>query len=162
MVHQLRAYSSSLKLLCRKNRHYKKIPDQQTFTQPCSVLTMDFPLILLTNRYPAQKTISSHPRCFAGSLYHMEYICPSTVSIVKFSHPLCSILGMEPKKAQARHVLNHTGDRYLPLQGQAVTPPSIHSTTGILEDIKTFMNQRYDSLKCFTLILCRSYLSIVP
>lgn len=40
-------------------------------------------------------------RCFAKSLnpnlYHMEYICLSTVSVMEFYRQLCSVLGVEPR-----------------------------------------------------------------
>ena len=40
-------------------------------------------------------------RCFAKSLnpnlYPMEYICLSTVSVMKFYRQLCSVLGVEPR-----------------------------------------------------------------
>ena len=50
-------------------------------------------------------------RCFAKSLnpnlYHMEYICLSTVSVMEFYRQLCSVLGVEPrggKPGPGRHL----------------------------------------------------------
>ena len=69
-------------------------------------------------------------RCFAKglnpNLYHMEYICLSTVSVMEFYRQFCSALGVSDKGGKP----------------------------GIFKDIKMLMNYGYDSVNCFTLILC--------
>lgn len=102
-------------------------------------------------------------RCFAKglnpSLGSMEYICLSTVGIREFYHMLCTALGIEPsgsKPAMFRAVqgqayyLYHEKRRPLCLaidECQYLSP-------SILDDLKLIMNHGYDSLNCFTLILC--------
>ncbi len=102
-------------------------------------------------------------RCFAKSLnpnlYHMEYICLSTVSVMEFYRQLCSVLGVEPKggkpgmfRAVQEQILYLYRDKKQPLI--LAVDEAQYLSTGILEDIKMLMNYGYDSLNCFTLILC--------
>ena len=102
-------------------------------------------------------------RCFAKSLnpnlYHMEYICLSTVSVMEFYRQLCSVLGVEPRggkpgmfRAIQEQILYLYQDKKQPLL--LAVDEAQYLSTGILEDIKMLMNYGYDSLNCFTLILC--------
>lgn len=102
-------------------------------------------------------------RCFAKSLnpnlYHMEYICLSTVSVMEFYRQLCFVLGVEPKgakpgmfRAVQEQILYLYRDKKQPLL--LAVDEAQYLSTGILEDIKMLMNYGYDSLNCFTLILC--------
>ena len=102
-------------------------------------------------------------RCFAKglnqNLNRMEYLCLSTVGIREFYHMLCGVLGIEPcgsKPVMFRAVqeqvyyLYHEKRRPLCLavdECQYLSP-------SILNDLKLIMNHGYDSLNCFTLILC--------
>lgn len=102
-------------------------------------------------------------RCFAKNLnpnlYHMEYICLSTVSVMEFYRQLCSVLGLEPRggkpgmfRAVQEQILYLYKDKKQPLL--LAVDEAQYLSTGILEDIKMLMNYGYDSLNCFTLILC--------
>ncbi|KAI4445401.1 hypothetical protein C823_007908 [Eubacterium plexicaudatum ASF492] len=67
--------------------------------------------------------------------------------------------GARAKGRQAWDVPRRTGADPLPLQGQEAAlllavDEAQYLSTGILEDIKMLMNYGYDSLNCFTLILC--------
>ncbi len=102
-------------------------------------------------------------RCFARSmnqdLGHMEYICLSTVGIREFYCLLCSVLGVEPAGSSPQmfrtvqeqvYYLCHEKKRPLCLaidECQYLSP-------AILNDLKLIMNHGYDSLNCFSLILC--------
>ncbi len=102
-------------------------------------------------------------RCLAKSmnqnLGHMEYICLSTVGIREFYYLLCSVLGVEPGGSKPRmfkavqeqvYYLCHDKKRPLCL---AIDECQYLSPT-ILNDLKLIMNHGYDSLNCFSLILC--------
>ena len=102
-------------------------------------------------------------RCFSKSLnpnlYHMEYICLSTVSVMEFYRQLCSVLGVEPRggkpgmfRAVQEQILYLYKEKKQPLL--LAVDEAQYLSTGILEDIKMLMNYGYDSLNCFTLILC--------
>ncbi len=102
-------------------------------------------------------------RCFASelnnNLYHMEYICLSTVSVSEFYKQFCSVLGVSDKggktvmfKAIQEQILYLYKDKRQPLL-LAVDEAQFLST-GIFNDIRMLMNYGYDSLNCFTLILC--------
>lgn len=102
-------------------------------------------------------------RCFASglnpNLFHMEYICLSTVGVSDFYKQLCSVLGISPrggKTAMFRGIQEQLyylyKEKRQPLilavdEAQELSP-------GILNDLKMLLNFRYDSLNCFTLILC--------
>ena len=108
-------------------------------------------------------------RCFASnlnpSLYHMEYMPLSTVTVAEFYKELCTILGVSDKGGKP--------GRFRSIQEQifyiyhAKRQPLLLAideaqflSTSILNDIKMLMNQKYDSVNCFTLILCgESYLN---
>ena len=102
-------------------------------------------------------------RCFAKglnpNLYHMEYICLSTVSVMEFYRQLCSVLGVEPRGGKPG-MFRTIQEQILYLYREKKQPLLLaideaqYLSTGILEDIKMLMNYGYDSLNCFTLILC--------
>lgn len=108
-------------------------------------------------------------RCFTKALnpnlYHMEYICLSTVSVMEFYRQLCGVLGLEAKggkpgmfdaiQAQIFHLYK---DKRQPLL--LAVDEAQYLSTAILNDIKMLMNFSCDSVNCFTLILCgESYLN---
>ena len=108
-------------------------------------------------------------RCFAKSLnpslYHMEYIPLSTITVAEFYKELCSILGVSDKggkpgrfRAIQEQIYYLYHEKRQPLL-RAIDEAQYLSTS-ILNDIKMLMNQKYDSVNCFTLILCgESYLN---
>ncbi|MCD8013555.1 MAG: AAA family ATPase [Lachnospiraceae bacterium] len=102
-------------------------------------------------------------RCFAKNLNpnlcHMEYICLSTVSVAEFYKQFCEILGVESKggkpgmfKAIQEQVWYLYKEKRQPLL--LAVDEAQYLSTGILNDIKMLMNYGYDSVNCFTLILC--------
>lgn len=102
-------------------------------------------------------------RCFANSLnpnlYHMEYICLSTISVAEFYKQFCAILGVSDKggkpgmfKAIQEQVYYLYKEKRQPLL--LAIDEAQYLSTGILNDIKMLMNYGYDSVNCFTLILC--------
>lgn len=102
-------------------------------------------------------------RCFAASLnpnlYHMAYICLSTVGVREFYKQFCSILGVSASggkpalfKAIQEQVWYLYKEKRQPLI--LAIDEAQELSTGILRDLKMLMNFRYDSLNCFTLILC--------
>lgn len=102
-------------------------------------------------------------RCFAESLnpnlYHMEYICLSTVSVMEFYRQFCAVLGVSDKggkpgmfKAIQEQVWYLYKEKRQPLL--LAVDEAQYLSTGILNDIKMLMNYGYDSVNCFTLILC--------
>lgn len=102
-------------------------------------------------------------RCFSQSLnpnlYHMEYICLSTVSVMEFYRQFCSVLGVSDKggkpgmfKAIQEQVWYLYKEKRQPLL--LAIDEAQYLSTGILDDIKMLMNHGYDSVNCFTLILC--------
>lgn len=102
-------------------------------------------------------------RCFAASLnpslFHMEYICLSTVSVSEFYKQLCAVLGVSDKggKTGMFHSIKEQ-IHYLYKEKRQPLLLAIDEAqflnTGILNDIKMLMNYDYDSVNCFTLILC--------
>ena len=108
-------------------------------------------------------------RCFSESLnpnqYRMEYLCLSTISVAEFYKEFCHILGVSDRggkstmfkaiKEQIRYLYK---DKRQPLI--LAIDEAQYLNTGILNDLKMLMNDRCDSLNCFTLILCgESYLN---
>lgn len=102
-------------------------------------------------------------RCFARSLnpnlYHMEYICLSTISVMEFYRQFCSVLGVSGKggkpgmfKAIREQIWYLYKEKHQPLL--LAVDEAQYLSTGILDDIKMLMNYGYDSINCFTLILC--------
>lgn len=102
-------------------------------------------------------------RCFSKSLnpnlYHMEYLCLSTVSVMEFYRQLCAVLGVEGKggkpgmfRAIQEQIVYLYQEKKQPLL--LAVDEAQYLSTGILEDIKMLMNYGYDSVNCFTLVLC--------
>lgn len=102
-------------------------------------------------------------RCFAKELnpnqYHMEYICLSTISVAEFYKQFCAILGVSDRGGKTC-MFNAIKDQITYLYRDKRQPLLLaideaqYLSTGILNDLKMLMNFGYDSLNCFTLILC--------
>ena len=101
-------------------------------------------------------------RCFASSLnpsmYHMEYMCLSTISVADFYKQFCAILGLSDKggkpamfKAIREQITYLYKEKRQPLL--LAIDEAQYLNTGILNDIKMLMNYGYDSVNYFTLIL---------
>lgn len=102
-------------------------------------------------------------RCFAEelnpNLYHMEYICLSTVSVAEFYKLFCDALGVSKKggkPAMFRSIQEEVYYRYKEKKQPLIlaVDEAQYLSQPILNDIKMLMNHGYDSLNCFTLILC--------
>lgn len=102
-------------------------------------------------------------RCFAASLnpslYHMAYLCLSTISVADFYKQLCAILGVSDKggktgmfQAIQQQITYLYKEKRQPLL--LAIDEAQYLNTGILNDIKMLMNYGYDSVNYFTLILC--------
>ncbi|MBQ8945923.1 MAG: AAA family ATPase [Lachnospiraceae bacterium] len=102
-------------------------------------------------------------KCFASTLnpnlYHMEYVCLSTISVADFYKQLCLILGVKDRggktvmfKAIQEQIYYLYHEKRQPLL--LAIDEAQYLSTGILNDIKMLMNYGYDSVNCFTLILC--------
>ena len=102
-------------------------------------------------------------RCFAAglnpNLYHMEYLCLSTVGVTDFYKQLCDILGVAQTggkparfKAIQEQIYYLYKEKHQPFI--LAIDEAQELSTGILNDLKMIMNFRYDSLNCFSLILC--------
>lgn len=102
-------------------------------------------------------------RCFAASLnpslFHMEYLCLSTISVADFYKQLCFILGV-PEKGGKTRIFKAIQEQITYLYKEKRQPLLLaideaqYLNTGILNDIKMLMNYGYDSVNYFTLILC--------
>lgn len=102
-------------------------------------------------------------RCFAKNmnqnLGRMEYICLSTVGIREFYHLLCSVLGLEPSGSKPA-MFNAVQEQIYYLYHEKKRPLCLaidecqYLSPAVLNDLKLIMNHGYDSLNCFTLILC--------
>ena len=108
-------------------------------------------------------------RCFAKSLNpntcSMSYLCLSTVSVSDFYKQFCLTLGVSDKGGKAK-MFNLIKDQIYYLYKEKKQPLLIavdeaqYLDTSILNDIKMLMNYSYDSLNCFTMILCgESYMN---
>lgn len=108
-------------------------------------------------------------RCFAASLnpslYHMEYLCLSTISVADFYKQLCAILGVSDKggktgmfQAIQEQITYLYKEKRQPLL--LAIDEAQYLNTGILNDIKMLMNYGYDSVNYFTLILCGNPISM--
>ena len=103
-------------------------------------------------------------RCFASSLnpslYHMEYLCLSTISVADFYKQLCSIILGVPDRGGKTTMFRAIQEQIAYLYKEKHQPLLLaideaqYLNTGILNDIKMLMNYGYDSVNCFTLILC--------
>ena len=108
-------------------------------------------------------------RCFKKNLnpnlYHMDYIPLSTITVSEFYKELCTRLGVSDKggkpgrfRAIQEQIYYFYHEKRQPLI--LVIDEAQFLSTSILNDIKMLMNQKYDSVNCFTLILCgESYLN---
>ena len=93
------------------------------------------------------------------NLYTSGYICLATVSIGEFYRQLCDLLGVPAKggkprmfKAIQEQIWYLYKEKGAPLI--LVIDEAQYLNTAILNDLKMLMNYEYDSLNCFTLILC--------
>lgn len=101
-------------------------------------------------------------RCFVASLnpslFHMEYLCLSTISVADFYKQLCFILGV-PEKGGKTGIFKAIQEQITYLYKEKRQPLLLaideaqYLNTGILNDIKMLMNYGYDSVNYFTLIL---------
>lgn len=101
-------------------------------------------------------------RCFARhlnpNLHQMAYICLSTVSVTEFYSQFCSVLGVEPSQRKSTMFKNIQERMYTMYKDKRrplilALDESHELGARILKDMKMIMNQNYDSLDCFTLIL---------
>lgn len=102
-------------------------------------------------------------RCFAAglnpNLYHMEYICLSSIGVTEFYKQFCDILGL-PQRGGKPTLFKAIQEQIYYLYKEKRQPLILaideaqELSTGILNDLKVLMNFHYDSLNCFTLILC--------
>ncbi len=101
-------------------------------------------------------------RCFADTLNQniaeLSYICLSTVSVNEFYRQFCRELGLEPasRKADMFKAIQERV-RYLLKEKRKTILIAIdecqYLDTKIFRDLKMLMNQDYDSMDCFALIL---------
>lgn len=102
-------------------------------------------------------------RCFAASLsknlYQMEYFCLSTISVTEFYRQLCTCLGIDAGSGKTA-MFKALQERIYYLYKEKRRPLIIaideaqYLGSAVLKDLKMVMNYGYDSLNCFTLILC--------
>jgi len=101
-------------------------------------------------------------RCFAESLNpnlcQMSYTCLSTISVTEFYRQLCMQLGLEPCgrktemfKAIQDRVRNLIKEKHKTII--VAIDECQYLSTEILRDLKLLMNQDYDSIDCFALIM---------
>ncbi len=102
-------------------------------------------------------------RCFSKdlnpNLYRMEYICLSTISVSDFYKQCCSILGVSDRGGKTkmfREIQEQIYSIYHDKHQSFILAidEAQYLSQGILNDIKMLMNYGYDSVNCFTLILC--------
>ena len=86
-------------------------------------------------------------------------ICLSTVSVMEFYRQFCAALGVSDKggkpgmfKAIQEQIWYLYKEKRQPLL--LAVDEAQYLSTGILNDIKMLMNYGYDSVNCFTLVLC--------
>ncbi len=101
-------------------------------------------------------------RCFADglnpNLCQMSYTCLSTISVTEFYRHLCMQLGLEPcgRKTEMFRVIQDRV-RYLIKEKHKTILIAVdecqYLSTAILRDFKLLMNQDYDSMDCFALIM---------
>ncbi len=102
-------------------------------------------------------------RCFAKELnpglYHMCYLCLSTVSVMEFYRQFCDVLGV-PGKGGKTGMFRAIQEQVFYLYKEKRRPfllaidEAQYLDTAILHDLKMLMNHGYDSLNCFSVILC--------
>ena len=101
-------------------------------------------------------------RCFAKNLnpnlFQMAYICLSTVSVTEFYAQFCGALRVDASQRKAT-MLKNIQQSIFAMYKEKRRPlilalDEAHELDSrILKDIKMIMNQEYDSLDCFTIIL---------
>lgn len=101
-------------------------------------------------------------RCFAASLnpslFHMEYLCLSTISVADFYKQLCFILGV-PEKGGKTRIFKAIQKQITYLYKEKRQPLLLaideaqYLNTGILNDIMMLMNYGYDSVNYFNVLL---------
>ena len=94
-------------------------------------------------------------RCFAASLnpslFHMEYLCLSTISVADFYKQLCFILGV-PEKGGKTGMFKAIQEQITYLYKEKRQPLLLaideaqYLNTGILNDIKMLMNSGCDNV----------------
>lgn len=102
-------------------------------------------------------------RCFAASLNtnlcQMEYFCLSTISVTEFSRQFCTCLGVDTGGGKTA-MFKGLQERIYYLYKEKRKPLIVaideaqYLSSAVLKDVKMILNQGYDSLNCFTLILC--------
>lgn len=102
-------------------------------------------------------------RCFAKNLnpnlYHVEYLCLSTISVSEFYKQLCFTFGLDATGGKAT-MFKAIQERIYYLYKEKKRPfilaidEAQYLSSSILKDLKMIMNHGYDALNCFTLILC--------
>lgn len=101
-------------------------------------------------------------RCFSDSLnpnlYQMSYSCLSTISVSEFYRQICTQLGLEQcsrKTSMFKSIQDRV--RYLIKEKRKTVIIAVdecqYLSTEILRDLKLLMNQDYDSMDCFALIM---------
>ena len=108
-------------------------------------------------------------RCFTHSLnpnlYKVVYLCLSTISVGEFYKQFCSALGLPEKGGKTgmfKAIQDYTYMMYKEKRSPliVIVDEAQYLGTGILSDLKMLMNHNFDSLNCFSLILCgESYLN---
>jgi type II secretory pathway predicted ATPase ExeA len=101
-------------------------------------------------------------RCFAEdlnpNLCQMSYTCLSTISVTEFYRQLCTQLGLE-QSGRKTGMFKSIQDRvhYLIKDKHKTIIIAIdecqYLNTEILRDFKLIMNQEYDSMDCFALVM---------
>lgn len=102
-------------------------------------------------------------RCFSASLsrnlYQMEYFCLSTISVTEFYRQLCTCLGIDTGGGKTA-MFKGLQERIYYLYKEKRKPLIVavdeaqYLGSAVLKDLKMILNYGYDSLNCFTLILC--------
>ena len=115
--------------------------------------------------------ITAHPgmgksfaiHCFANSLnpniFQMAYVCLSTVSVTEFYKQLCLVLGLPDTGGKAKMFASIKEQIHLLYKDKRqpfilAVDEAQYLNDSILNDLKMLMNYNFDSLYCFTLILC--------
>ena len=101
-------------------------------------------------------------RCFAKglnlNLYQCAYLCLSTVSVQEFYRQLCEALGLESGFGKSR-MFKSIQERLYYLYKEKRQPficildEAQYLNSNILRVLKMLMNQKYDSVNCFSLII---------
>lgn len=102
-------------------------------------------------------------RCFEKSLnknlYDMKYLCLSTISVGDFYKQFCELLGLDPKGGKTG-MFKSIQERLFFLFKEKRRPLILaideaqYLSGSVLKDLKMLMNFNYDSINCFSLILC--------